>query len=528
MLRSRVQVPPAPLCDRRVARWFVEDCSILAIVTDYLRSFEIAPSDISGLASKVAKGSYDKYLRRVVLHKVRGFVDREVTFDFPVTALVGPNGGGKTTILGAAALAYKAVAPGRFFAKSGRYDSSMRSWSIEHAVIDKSLDTRLEIRRTVGFQTSKWNRKPFNRDVLVFGVTRTVPASERSDLKKAIGGSFIAANEAVLPEVVAVEAERILGKSIVGYSELDVDASGRATLYAATDKASGNRYSEFHFGAGEASVIKIVSGIEQAPNNSLILIEEIENGLHPVATRRLVEYLIAVAKRKSCQVIFTSHSSAALEPLPSEAIWAAFNGEIVQGSLNIEALRTITGRIEAELAIFVEDEFAELMVGTALRYAGADLRAIKVHGMGGHDPAVKVNVQHNNDPTRTFVSVALVDGDQPELADDARKIYVLPGDTYPEAHVFDTVLSELDTVVARLTLGLNLPVTDQSRVKSVIEQRASTNRDRHIIYEQIGADLDFTAELVVRNAFLAQWAQVKPDEVQAMFEPFRDNIPFHP
>ena len=488
-------------------------------------SEEISPSDIQMLESKVSRGSYGMYLRRAVLHKVRGFIDREVTFDFPVTALVGPNGGGKTTVLGAAALAYKSVPPGRFFAKSGRYDSSMRSWSIEHSVIDKTVDARLESRRTVGFQSSKWNRKPFTREVVIFGVNRTVPATERSDLKRAIGGSFVAAKEAILPDVVAAEAERILGKSIAGYSELDLDESGRSTLYAATDKASGNKYSEFHFGAGEASVIKIVSGIEQTGENALILIEEIENGLHPVATRRLVEYLISVAKRKSCQVIFTTHSSAALQPLPSIAIWAAFNGEIVQGSLNIEALRTITGHIDASLAIFVEDEFAELMVSTALRYSKAELRAIKIHGMGGHDPAIKVNVQHNNDPTRSFESVALVDGDQQSLVDPDKKIFALPSATYPEAHVFETVLANLDTVVARLTVGLNLPPSEQSRVKKAIEERGHTNRDRHIIYAQIGEDLDFTSELVVQNAFLAQWAQLRPAEIESMFAPFLTMIP---
>jgi predicted ATPase len=62
---------------------------------------EIRPSDIEALEDKVARSNYRKYLKRLILKRVRGFTDREITFDFPVTALVGPNGGGKTTILGA-------------------------------------------------------------------------------------------------------------------------------------------------------------------------------------------------------------------------------------------------------------------------------------------------------------------------------------------------------------------------------------------------------------------------------------------
>jgi hypothetical protein len=137
-------------------------------VTEY-RS-EIRDSEIQAQEEKVAKGNYRKYLKRLILKRVRGFSEREVTFDFPVTALVGPkgsprdylprssrahlgvstlerlgcragtpNGGGKTTILGAAALVYKDVPPRRFFAKSGKYDASMKDWVIEPDSTDELI-----------------------------------------------------------------------------------------------------------------------------------------------------------------------------------------------------------------------------------------------------------------------------------------------------------------------------------------------------------------------------------------------------
>jgi len=484
---------------------------------------EISPNDKIALASKVAKASYGKYLRRVVLRKVRGFEDKEVTFDFPVTALVGPNGGGKTTILGAASLAYRSVKPERFFAKSGRYDSSMIKWSIEHGVIDKSLDVASELRRSVNFPTSKWNRNPFEREVLIFGVTRTVPATERAELRLARGSRFRAGSEVDLPPSVTDAVQKILGKSIDGYSELDVTT--RASLFAAIDSASKNRYTEFHFGAGEASIIRIVSGIEATSDNSLILIEEIENGLHPVAVRRLVDYLLSVARDKSSQIIFTTHSSEAIEALPPDAVWAAFDNEVVQGALNIEALRSLTGRVDAQIAIFVEDEFAALMVRTALRYLGADLGGIAVHGVGGAGQAMKVHEVHNADPTRTYDSVAILDGDQTALIDHEKNVYALPGTSDPEAHVLDVVLGEIDAVALKLTAALNLPVGDQDRVKRVVKERALTNHDRHVIYQQIGEDLDLTAELTVQNAFIGQWAQLRPAEVEALFADFRHLLP---
>ncbi|MEU6696567.1 AAA family ATPase [Pseudonocardia sp. NPDC046786] len=71
------------------------------------------------------------------IKRMRSLADTEVRFDFPVTAIVGPNGGGKSTVLGAAACAYKDVAPKRFFAKSGKLDDSMANWQSEYELVDK-------------------------------------------------------------------------------------------------------------------------------------------------------------------------------------------------------------------------------------------------------------------------------------------------------------------------------------------------------------------------------------------------------
>jgi predicted ATPase len=486
---------------------------------------EIRESEITALEDKVSGNKYGAYLRRMVLRKVRGFSDQAVSFDFPVTAIVGPNGGGKTTILGAAAILYKSVPPSRFFAKSGEYDASMSDWAIEYEVIDRSINPRLPIQRTASFKKRKWNRKAVSRHALLFGVTRTVPATERRELIKATGNGFRASRSEELSTEVIDAVEAILGKDMAGCSRLNVDKTGRVTLFAAST-SDGQAYSEFHFGAGEASVIRIVAGLAAAPDNAIILIEEIENGLHPVATRRLVEHLITVARDKSCQVIFTTHSNEALAPLPTKAIWAAFNGEVLQGKLDVRALRTITGQIDASLAVFVEDEFAERLVGMAMRYhGGIDVPAVRVHAMGGAEPAIQVNVQHNADPTSKFPSICLVDGDARNREDSARRVWALPGNTPPEAHVLEYVLTNLDSLAARLTVSMQLPANLQERVKTVVRERARTNRDRHVIFEQIGEDLDFTAGLTVSNAFLALWAQENADEIQALFAPFHDLVP---
>ena len=64
---------------------------------------EIRESQIRELAGKVRDQDYGTYLRTIKLNAVRAFDNEVVNLDFPVTAIIGTNGGGKSTILGAAA-----------------------------------------------------------------------------------------------------------------------------------------------------------------------------------------------------------------------------------------------------------------------------------------------------------------------------------------------------------------------------------------------------------------------------------------
>lgn len=151
---------------------------------------EIRDSTITSLLQKAEAGNYGKYLPRLSLKPARGFANDTVTFDFPVTAIIGPNGGGKTTILGAAACAYKSIQPRRFFAKSGKYDEAMKDWTIEYEIIDRKESAKGIVRRTARFKKSKWNRDALDRHVLVFGGSRTVPVNERTELAKCISNNF--------------------------------------------------------------------------------------------------------------------------------------------------------------------------------------------------------------------------------------------------------------------------------------------------------------------------------------------------
>lgn len=483
---------------------------------------EIRESQLVALSDRVRRSNYATYLRSIRLNKVRGFNDAQVNFDFPVTALVGPNGGGKSTVLGAAGCAYKSIRPGIFFPKSSIGDNSMSEWSIEYELIDKTKNPTGTIRRSSVFRQLKWVRSEVaTRSISYFGISRTVPAGERPQFKKLMRPSY---NHPfpleILPSQVATEIEHILGKPVHDFQRTYVGPSDSFHV----GRNRGSEYSEFHFGAGESSIIRIVTDIELLPESSLILIEEVENGLHPVATRRLVEYLITAAERRRIQAVFTTHSDDALSVLPHEAVWSCLDGSVQQGKLSIRTLRAISGKVDTALAIFTEDEFAKFIVEALIREFLADrFDQIEVHGVYGDGKAVSIHKNRLDDPSARHRSLCVIDGDSQQKQNELLGVFRLPG-SQPEAQVFNDVFSQLSTNIALLTVSLQLPPTKQDFVLKIISEVASTNRDPHVIFNQIGIKLGFIPEDIVKGAFVNLWLRDRERDFSSLIARIEEEI----
>lgn len=262
---------------------------------------DIREGTLTELRERVRQRKFDKYLLSMRLVKIRSLVSQDITFDFPVTAIIGPNGGGKSTVLGAAALAYKAITPRTFFAKSHIGDDSMQDWKIDYELIDRTVSPSAPTTRVSKFHNKKWVRdNATSREVSYFGIARTVPATEKTIFQRMLKSTFkVHGGLHSIPSDVAAKVALILGKSIDKYQRGGI--TDKESFYLGHN--SHGQYSELHFGAGEASILRMVHELEQLSNSSLVLIEELENGLHPIAVAKMLEYLTDLSYRKKIQVI---------------------------------------------------------------------------------------------------------------------------------------------------------------------------------------------------------------------------------
>ncbi len=154
------------------------------------------------------------------------------------------------------------------------------------------------------------------------------------------------------------------------------------TILFTTSNIGG--YSDAFAGSGESAAALLVHKIYQAPDNSLILLDEPETSLHPDAQRKMMQFIAHQASLKSLQVIIATHSIYLAKDLPQEAIRVlSLNNE---GTVSIrtnvpasEALHEIETTPAGKI-IFVEDERAKCIILYALKltsdYASKEFQVI--------------------------------------------------------------------------------------------------------------------------------------------------------
>lgn len=71
---------------------------------------------------------------------------------------------------------------------------------------------------------------------------------------------------------------------------------------------------------GTLRVLAVAAAVLSAPEHSLVVIEEIDNGVHPSRARDLLANIQRVAKQRDLSVLLTSHNPALLDALPNEAV----------------------------------------------------------------------------------------------------------------------------------------------------------------------------------------------------------------
>lgn len=413
---------------------------------------------------------------------IRGLSNFSIEFSYPLAAIAGRNGSGKSTVLALAACAYHSnpkgwSIPGRkyphyrfsdFFVQTHDevpVDGVLIEYGIRH---DKWKPTdSMPSGKGVGHQHrqknrgGKWNdyASRLRRPVAFFGIDRVVPPSERSVLKNQRNYfSTPSARKSEAEDLTRASVSRVLG---IEYQDFEVRGSGSHRLPLVKRKTCS--YSGFNMGAGEQALFGLFLAIHSADRATLFVIDEVELGLHEAAQKTLIVELKKMAFESGHQFIFTTHSPTVLEALPPEGRFFLENGksgtQVIEGISPAFAAGRMSGIANAEVVIYVEDATAKQLVVSALD--SARRRRVKVLEVGSHSAVVSqaaakfIDRDHDQ-----FQPMFVLDGDQRValsahrsrflgLIDQRRKaaggewfderVGFLPSDLMPERYVIAKV-----------------------------------------------------------------------------------------
>ena len=397
--------------------------------------------EINKIRDQFVAGQWPQFLEMVSINGLRGWTGQEITFKFPVVAVVGENGSGKSTALKAAACAYDALDqrktfyPSTFFLKT-KWDS-VQNVTLNYRI--KQGNTTKPLKLTKG--TKKWNTPDrTKRNVFIFDISRTLP------LDAAVGYARIAklaAQEISTEELNEQNTKRIsyvLGREYTRarFAKSEVDQKREVGLLT----RSFGEISQFHQGAGEDTTLDLFKALQAVPANSLVIIDEVEASLHPKAQRRLVQTLLEIARLQRIQIILSTHSPYVLEELPAEARVMLLPGatlNVVYGITPEFALSRIDDEVHHELVIFVEDREAVALLREMIAAdpRGPDiLGRLHVEAVGPANVVSLLDQLGKDNKLPYKKTLAIRDGDKRE-----GNALTFPGTEAPERMVYEDLKS---------------------------------------------------------------------------------------
>lgn len=301
---------------------------------------------------------WPKFLEYIEIYGLRGWSGQRIEFPFPIVAIVGENGSGKSTILQCAASVYQnpnsSKGKNRFasdYFPDTTWDN-LKNINIKFTYKESRTNTG-----SVRKPTSRWNGNPDRpkRSVDYIDLSRLQPISARTGYRKLANAAFKEKDSFPFDTDVLKRFSDIIGRKYESVRMALTDADDHRKIPVVGQK-SGMIYSGFHQGAGEITIAEILQ--VEFKQNSLVLIDEIETSLHPRSQRRLIRDLAEKCRQLDLQIILTTHSPYILEELPLEGRLYIINEDekiVVRGVSPEFAMTKMDDMKYPECEVYVED-----------------------------------------------------------------------------------------------------------------------------------------------------------------------------
>ncbi|EKN5995865.1 ATP-binding cassette domain-containing protein [Yersinia enterocolitica] len=352
-------------------------------------------------------------LKKIEIQNLKGISDCTIGFplDKKVTAIMGMNGSGKSTIIHALACCYR---PRNTTSKENNRFSDYFTPHDDNNWQDSSFTAHYYagVLRNQGAEisfvptpapddefeqsyskVSRWKpvyaRRPLKESIYI-GLQTLGTLSD--DLAASRHSKYVSQpfGPPHLKQKILDSMCRVLEAN---YSELMVCTTLRGYTFCKFTK-NGIPYTEHTMGAGEKRVFEVLRAAHDPilHPNGLLLVDELDVLLHEKAFKKLVDELISISESSLLEIVFSTHRESIVQFKRLVNIVSIFNmgtGVRAFPGVSADALRQLTDIQPEMVSVFVEDELARTAINVLLeREALTDKVNVELFGASENSAVV--------------------------------------------------------------------------------------------------------------------------------------------
>lgn len=491
------------------------------------------------------------FLSMIRLQGIRGINDLSIRLEYPVSVIAGGNASGKSTVLFAAACAYKVPGAGpktyvpstlfpRYTPKQGTRHDEDRKIAIDYRYSTENDVFPMQWRRTKRWKRTFGGRRNVKQPERAIYLRTLSNLSNPSELRSVLRMSYLKnppTEEPLTP--TQIDFAQSMLQSLKYREVVKLSGSGGQNLLFADNK-NGASYSELHMSAGERAILRLSREIAQL-KDALVLIDEVEAGLHPMAQNLLMLHLQQLALRNDLQIIVTSHSPVVLDSVPSHArIFLERNeqGDIISCPPYRDIIQNaLYGRSSEALNILCEDAAAEAILNGVVDVLSYEQTVQRDAIRTGRDTGAKEFPEH----AAAFKKFGLIenfvfvlDGDQRggNIAEQIRDkggsqripVLFLPGDHAPEFWVWKCLTTDMDSLAQPLGSDVNSLRKILNQLNALHDgasdaQSEIVKNKLHNLAERLGQGTASLCRIVARHE-----AEKKDSDIQPLVEQLKQCV----
>lgn len=360
---------------------------------------------------------------KMYIKKLKGIEELEIQFSDKLTAIMGVNGIGKSTILHALACIYSPYQKGDdyqfpfFFTPNPDMSWKNSKFCIDYYDYYNGKNIKREYKKDKDRWAPRYVNRP-KRDVYYIGIDSCIPEIEKEKQTSFIDYLTSQINDNLSDKILKATSY-VLNKQ---YDQLTINKTKKKELLGVKTN-EGISYTSLSMGAGEQRVFRIMQILYNAYPYSLILIDEIELLLHVTALHRLVKKIYEIASNNNLQIIFTTHSmemSKLDNFVEIRYLRQTSLNTMVYNSMTSDLIYELTSERKNELKLYVEDLLAEVIIKRIAFEMGMS-RNVKVIKFGAARNAFVLAVGFVIEPNQNNNKLIILDGDVYRENDEKKK-----------------------------------------------------------------------------------------------------------